>query len=674
MKKQRLLAAVTRIVLMFALVGCAQAGPSATPHANSAQTFSGPGTTGLQQPTFAVTTGVPTAAALVIGSSTAGIPANATAPETITGAPIPPTGGQVQPQYSYPLSGAQFVSKSTAIAVRYGPNLDAASTAGLSFAVTGAQSGVHTGQVTLADDHQTVLFKPTQPFTPGETVTVTLPGLHLNAQTDFASLHYTFTVATHQQPGGVGVSSSQGDQAPRPAFPNALTIPQDIPKFTVSKASPDDSAGYIFVSTNYWTRAITGAYLLILDGRGNLVYYKSMAGDLNGYDFKEQPNGTLSYFSQKDNTFYVMDQHYQIVASYQAGNGYTTDLHDLQLLPNSDALLMAYDQETIDMSQIVKNGKPDAAVTGLIVQELDPSRNVIFEWRSWDHVGFIDSTADLTEDTIDLVHGNALELANDGNILLSSRNLSEVTKIDRKTGAVLWRMGGKANMFTFQNLSRPFAYQHDIRQLPNGNLTLFDNQGTQQTPSSSRGIEFALDEANLTAKVVWEFTRTPPVFATFMGDTQRLPDGSTFLGWGAALVAPDYQFVSVTEVDTKNQIVFELSFDPPYVSYRAFRQPWQGAPSDLPALAFKREPNGLTLGYSWNGATEVAAWRILGGTSPDRLTQVDQKAKMGFETQSQLTGLLQNECYFQVAPLDANGKEMARSAVISTDAAACPLK
>ncbi len=227
-------------------------------------------------------------------------------------------------------------------------------------------------------------------------------------------------------------------------------------------------------------------------------------------------------------------------------------------------------------------------------------------------------------------------------------------------------------MFTFTNNSQHFAYQHDVRQLPNGDLTVFDNQGSQQAPAPSQGLEYKLDEVNKTVTQVWSFTHTPPVFATFMGNVQKLADGNMVLGWGDPSQAAGYSFVSMTEVNPENQTILELTFDEPYVSYRAFRFPWQGTPATLPALAYKIAGNTLTLGYSWNGATDVTSYRVYGGASPQSLNWIEEKPKTDFETQSQLTDLQQGECYFQVAAMDQNGNEMARSQIISTDNVNCP--
>ncbi len=580
------------------------------------------------------------------------------------------------PQYFSPLQNAEYVSKAATILVRYGPLLSDHDIDGLKFQIRGSRSKDHAGQTILADDHKTIIFKPDSPFTPGERVTVSVGSLILDDETSYPAFSYTFTVAINQQPGTPGSSSLAAppvpENPPKSAFADFLTVPQDIPHYTLSKASPGSEEGYIFVAPFYWTKAKVGSYLLILNGQGQLIYYQSVANALDAWDFKVQPNGLISYYDQKDSTFLLMNSHYQMVDTYEAGDGYEADLHDFQLLPNGNALLMVYDAETVDMSRIVLGGKKDATVTGVVIQELDPSKNVIFEWRSWDHFSFFDSLSGLMDQKIDLVHGNSVALSTDGNLLLSSRNLSEITKINLQTGDVIWRMGGKANMFTFTN-SQPFAYQHDVRQLPNGNITVFNNQGTPEAPQRSWGVEYKIDEAEKTVTQVWRFTDTLPVFATYMGNAQRLPDGNTLLSWGAPFTKNGYAFLSVTEVTPDNHTIFELAFDQPYVSYRAFRSPWRGYPDTLPALVGKVNGKGITLGYSWNGDTEAAAYRVYGGESVRSLGLIEQKTKTDFETQSHLTGLPERECYFQVAAMDQSGHELARSRVISTDRVRCPV-
>ena len=137
----------------------------------------------------------------------------------------------------------------------------------------------------------------------------------------------------------------------------------------------------------------------------------------------------------------------------------------------------------------------------------------------------------LTAANIDYVHGNAIEVDFDGNLLISSRHMDEITKIDRQTGALIWRWGGKHNQFTFLDDSVAFSHQHAIRRLPDGHYTLFDN-GNYHDPQFSRASEYELDQVNLTARLVWEHRRTPDEYGFAMGYAERHEDGSTLVGYG----------------------------------------------------------------------------------------------------------------------------------------------
>ena len=595
----------------------------------------------------------------------------------------------LEPQYLSPVRDAQYVNPQTTLAVRYGPELTQAQAAGLSYTVEGAQSGSHSGAVVLGEDQKTIFFKPDHPFTLGEKVTVRIGQLTFPDGASYASITYNFWVSSSQpQPPSTAFpeslldalpqASTSGQSAPSvqpQAVSNYLTLPADIPPYTVTVSNPSQAApGYIFVAPFDFphTGPRQPSYLLIMDNQGEIVYYQPVEQGLVDYDFKVLPTGQLVYYNSGDSTFHLMNANYQEVGSYKAGNGYTADLHEFQLLENGHALILAYDHQPVDMSKVVAGGKPDAAVIGLIIQEVDQDQNVYFQWRSWDHFALFDTYKDLTTATVDYVHGNALELDTDGNIMLSSRHMSEITKIERGTGAIIWRLGGKNNMFTFTN-DVPFSFQHDIRRLPNGHITLWDNL---MEKGSSRPIEYVLDEVNKTITTVWDYQHTPPVWSRAMGNAQRLENGNTFMSWGYPLVTasdPTYAYVNVQEVTPDKTTVFELVFEPLIVDYRAYRFPWTGLPLTQPELAAKVESGQITLGYSWNGATEIASYKVYGGSDRSNLTLLDTQTRSGFETQSQFTDLAPEVCYFQVMPVDKNGSDTTLSNLISTDETQCPI-
>ena len=316
---------------------------------------------------------------------------------------------------------------------------------------------------------------------------------------------------------------------------------------------------------------------MILENSGNPLFYSQTvsAGRLlpTGYFATARPLGPKHQY-----IWYIKDQTFSVVDSFQMGNGYIADNHDFQLLSNGHAIMLAYDIQIIDMSKIIEGGRPDAEVTGSIIQELDVDRNVVYQWRCWDHIPITDSYKDITKPRFDYIHVNSVELDNDGHIVLSCRETSEILKISRETGETIWRMGGKNNDFTIlgdheENAPRYFKLQHFVRRMPNGNIIMFDNGADKDNPQRdySRAVEYAMDEENNTATMVWEFRHDPDILALTGGKVVRLPNGNTSINWGGAVGsgAPAY-----SEVNPAGDLIYEISFTDPTVRGNFSRYLW----------------------------------------------------------------------------------------------------
>ena len=490
-----------------------------------------------------------------------------------------------------PLPGSGNVSQQTNIIVRLNRPLDPMTT-GLSdmFTVVGSSSGSHSGTTKLSDDHQTLVFLPSSPFSGGETVTVkTQQGLTTLQGKAVEALEFTFTVNSLSAAQQEQILSSAASHSTDLLVSSATRSPwSSLAKFAADQlptgfpepqipVSANPSSGDIFLATFHMHEVANSIayvstdeqYLMILDNAGMPAYYKPLTA--LSTDFKEQPNGHLTYYDGAAKKFFEMDSTYAVVNSYNAGNGYVTDLHELLLLPNGHALLLAQETQIKDMSKLVAGGSPAASVIGNVIQELDQNKNVVFQWRSFDYISVTDAIGqDLTAPVIDYIHSNALEVDTDGNILLSSRHTSEITKIDHQTGIIIWRWGGKENQFSFTNDPIGFSYQHSIRRTPTGTLMLFDD-GNFHTPPFSRAVEYTVDEQSKTVTQVWQFRHSPDAFSIAMGSVQRLPNGNTLIGWGAAL-SP-----AVTEVRPDGSVALEFQLPDSVVSYRAFRFPWNHA-------------------------------------------------------------------------------------------------
>lgn len=354
-------------------------------------------------------------------------------------------------------------------------------------------------------------------------------------------------------------------------------LPANFPTLTVTtNFAPGVAEGLVFQGVNLAPPGI-GYYAMIVTNDGTPVWYQQLTNAC--YDFKVLPNGDLHYAQQiraltytggGDVIHQILDEHYAPVESIQAGNGYVAEAHDFQMLPNGDVLLVGYYLTPVDMSQVVSNGNPAALVSGAVLQELDGQRNVVWQWRAWDHYPFTQQWVNSTAAVISEFHINCLFLDTDGNLVISTPDW--VKKINRQTGDIMWHLGGVENQFTFVGVSQPegisdFA-SHDINRLPNGDVLVYSNSKFGVPGSSSSVHEYSLDETNKIATLIWSFTPNPAIAGPFQGSAERLANGNTFVGWGGL---PGVTSEACTEVSGTN-VVFQMKFNNTNViCYRAFR-------------------------------------------------------------------------------------------------------
>jgi hypothetical protein len=188
-------------------------------------------------------------------------------------------------------------------------------------------------------------------------------------------------------------------------------------------------------------------------------------------------------------------------------------------------------------------------------------------------------------------------------------------------------------------------------------ITLFDDgmgQGVR-TESQSRGLILAIDAGHKRARVVRSYTHPRHLLASAMGNVQFLPNGHTVVGWG---VMP-----WMSEFDSSGRLVSDLRLPLGCQSYRDYRCPWVGMPSDGPAVAVStdRRSGHSTVYASWNGATEVQTWMVRGGSSPSSLKPVGLAPRTGFETAIVL-GTASG--YVAVTALNAAGQALGSSRAV----------
>ena len=360
---------------------------------------------------------------------------------------------------------------------------------------------------------------------------------------------------------------------------------------------------------------------------------------------------------------YLYNEHYQRVGMVTMGGSYSSngvDIHEFNITPQGDALLASSPrvQTTVD-------GHPKN-VYDYIIQKVSLVRDstgihtgrVLFQWNALKHVPVSQSRLPPPPHrAFDYFHGNAIAQDTDGNLVISARNTWGLYKINIKTGAIMWQLGAKGD----PKLPQPWCYQHDIRPLGNNRYSLFDDGGSGpnclpgETGHASRALIIQVDPARHPAGVslVRAYTHTPPLLAGICGSVQLLDNGDALVGWGSVPEATEYARNGSTLMD--------LSLS--NWSYRDYRFPWVGQPLTRPAVAAEHTGPGTTVWASWNGSTEVTAWRVLAGSSASHLIPVTApRNETGFETEISLS---QPYKFVAVQALSASGTVLATSTPIA---------
>jgi hypothetical protein len=495
--------------------------------------------------------------------------------------------------------------------------------------VTGSESGRHEGRWEPHPDGDGAAFVPAKPFAPGERVTVAAGRPVAGADGDETS----FAVARELT-------------APAPPFDKAkpATDPR-VQRFTsrpdlrppgveVGVASASASAGKVFVAPK---RGATQRGPMIMDERGELVWFHPLDDDRQAFDFRAQEYRgapVLTWWEGRMATYRgagvgrIVDRDYRPVATVRAANGYDFDGHDFELTRAGTALLISYFPVPWDLSRL--GGRRDGVVEDNVIQEIDVATGaVLFEWHALGTVHLDESYRSAPTKAgqmHDPFHINSVALDADGNLLVSARHTSALYKIDRRTGDLIWRLGGKRSDFEM-GPGTEFALQHDARRRGDGAITLFDN-AAEDLPANgrrSRALALRLDPQAGTASLAQWWEHPDGILSTTQGSMQAMEDGGAFVGWGG--LQPVF-----TEFSADGRMVFDARFTVEGVeSYRAYRMPWESGGEGRPAAVARTDGRRTTVHASWNGSTAVTAWRVRAAGGSDATAPRD-----GFETAIEL--------------------------------------
>ena len=522
--------------------------------------------------------------------------------------------------------------------------------------VRGSVSGAHPGSLRAYSQGDGASFVPSKPFTPGERITV-------RGRVGAVRFSYRFTISKpdplpHPPPGAETAGSYSEVQ-------HFKTRPDLQPPAITTSVDPAQPApGYIFAAP-YAGAGQNGP--MIFDDSGNLIWFHPLrfgteATNLQVEQDEGQPvltwwQGYIPPQGFGDGEEVIMNNAYQVIKRVQAGNGYSVDLHEFHIMPNDTALLTVFNPIHCNLAAI--GGPQDGAVTDSIYQELDLKTGLVRkEWHSLDHVGLAESySSPVGSSTVwpfDYFHMNSIDVLEDGKTLMSARNVWALYELDTRTGQIVSKVGGKSSSVKLDQ-GTATAYQHDATELPSGRISIFDNGAVPKVHSQSRAIVVAVNAQTHTETLVAQYEHPTPLLADSQGNMQVLSDGDVFVGWGAQ---PYF-----SEFNSAGKLIYDAQMPSSDQSYRAYRFEWSGDPKVSPAIATssKSHKSPVTVYASWNGATSVASWRVMAGSSASALAPVLTAPRTGFQSTLRTPG---PERYVAVQALDAAGDVIGTSRIV----------
>ena len=367
---------------------------------------------------------------------------------------------------------------------------------------------------------------------------------------------------------GFDVAFGHSRAAPIGAYSTAntysfVTAPSLHPPELVSDQSTDTAAlapGYIFTANFYDLNypPLSGqSGPLILDDNLQPVWFRPVppsvvASNLSLQTYEGQPvlawwqgfvTNTGATESGED---VVVNRHYQTVATLHGADGWKLTLHEIVIRGN-DAWVTANKDLPEDLSRY--GGAYNGALTDSAVQEYNlKTGRLLYSWDALKHIQPGNSEATLPTNGFpwDTYHVNSVQLIGNNSFLVSMRDTWAVYLVDIKTGRIEWTLGGKHSSFSL-GPQAAFEWQHDVG-LEGAVLTVFDDHCCQLTgggtyvPATgpSRALVLKLDFAAHTARLLAQYGEQRGLNTEYMGDTQRLPNGDVFVGWGSEPYLSEY--------------------------------------------------------------------------------------------------------------------------------------
>ncbi|KAK4503466.1 hypothetical protein PRZ48_004381 [Zasmidium cellare] len=439
---------------------------------------------------------------------------------------------------------------------------------------------------------------------------------------------------------------------------------------TITRTGADLAPGYVFMTPWPTDNEIhqSGGFIMTVDG--DMIY----ALPINGmHDFRVQEYNESSYLTYWNG----------LNAPFpQVGKGYgqvtfaDTSYSNFSVRPDLGINTLQQDNPQWTGGEVDIH---EAEITDGYFAEIDIATNeVLYEWRALDHIDQIPLNSSrqplisiigngTKANPWDWIHMNAvqlLSLSGKDYYLVDARHTFSVFLVDPTDGRLVWNFDGETGgdfgpvpergQFRWQHDTRAFNVTEDgleLRLFDNHNAELFN--GTDQ----SKAVIFHLQtppNKGISPQLIKRIDHGSygePYYADSMGSYNLLPNGNEIVGWG--------QVATSSEYGPDGDLRWEASFGTPGLvfSYRFYKNEWHATPAAWDPSLVVEEGKAYV---SWNGATDIEAWKVYTGISENSLQCAGVARKKGFETFFTVPA---NASYMQVGAIQG-GEEVRRTSIV----------
>ena len=362
------------------------------------------------------------------------------------------------------------------------------------------------------------------------------------------------------------------DSGPDAGIFHVRCLPKNFPKYTATLTGERQaewyvmSVGYLGIRRPDYTRP---DYVIVFDNHGVPVWWMHERHALL-FNASLLPNGHLAWYRYTHGLFGTdprggFSEHTltgRHVRTYRAHGG-PADIHEFQMLPNRHVMLIRYKPRGhVDLSRYGKS--KDSTVIDGQIQELTRRGRLVWKWSTKSHIPVADAARWLPlmnpvplrdgRSAWDIAHLNTIDPHGE-RILISLRHADAVYEIDKRSGKVLWKLGGRRTSKSLRVVGDPlastsFGGQHDARLSSDGRfVTVFDNRSHRRNPP--RAVLYEIDAAHRTATLVEAVTDHLVPESPCCGSARKLPGGDWVISWGGGRY--------VTETDSAGKLVLRLN-------------------------------------------------------------------------------------------------------------------